>query len=277
MSSMYDLAIAYRIYPGLLKNPSIVFSDNKLKLSKVCLNSFSGALKGIRFKMFVILDNCPEDYKMLFLESFDNNDIIFLETGGIGNNKTFELQINWLLNQRYSDNVYFAEDDYLYTPECFVDILDFFNNFSYKIDFLTPYDHPDYEELTIHNLFGNGPAIDFNNTLWTQRISTTCTFLTSKSVLKRAYKIFQLYPKIGDFGVWIILTKPRLLYDPKVYLSSFIKCELLVIWVLVKTLIYKTISRIYKKRFNLYSPNISRATHAEKKYLAKNVEWEKFI
>ena len=39
----YDLAVAYRIYPGVSKVPP-VFSQDKLKLAEFCLKSFKDSL-----------------------------------------------------------------------------------------------------------------------------------------------------------------------------------------------------------------------------------------
>ncbi len=39
MEKNYDLTVAYRIYPKISRSPA-VFSDNKYKLSQLCLKSF---------------------------------------------------------------------------------------------------------------------------------------------------------------------------------------------------------------------------------------------
>ena len=46
-----DLAIAYRIYPGISKIPPI-YSDDKFKLSELCLRSFKQSLGGLRVKIW---------------------------------------------------------------------------------------------------------------------------------------------------------------------------------------------------------------------------------
>jgi hypothetical protein len=51
---MIDIAVAYRRYPGISKTPAY-FSDDKFRLSKMCLNSFKMAFGGLRFKIWALL------------------------------------------------------------------------------------------------------------------------------------------------------------------------------------------------------------------------------
>ena len=78
------LAIAYRIYPCISKMPP-VYSDDKYKLAELCLKSFSKALEGIDYRMWVILDNCPPDYYELFHNYFGLSEIFFLINNKIKN------------------------------------------------------------------------------------------------------------------------------------------------------------------------------------------------
>jgi hypothetical protein len=55
---MIDLAVAYRIYPRVSKSHAF-FSADKFRLSKMCLDSFRGALGGLRVKVWALLDGCP--------------------------------------------------------------------------------------------------------------------------------------------------------------------------------------------------------------------------
>ena len=93
----YDLVIAYRIYPGIAKVPP-VYSHDKYKLSKLCLESLRQSLVGLRVKVYAILDNCPPDYEALFLSSFASEDLelIILSKEEGGNKATFRKQIEIL-------------------------------------------------------------------------------------------------------------------------------------------------------------------------------------
>ena len=109
----YDLVIAYRIYPKVSKDPAI-FSEDKYKLAKFCLKSFKAALEDINFKMYALLDGCPDEYEDLFKEVFPEGNVEILRLNKIGNKQTFKKQIEILSTQNDSDVVYFAEDDYFY-------------------------------------------------------------------------------------------------------------------------------------------------------------------
>jgi hypothetical protein len=122
MVRKYDLTVAYRIYPKISGSPA-VFSNDKYKLSEFCLKSFKNSLGNLKVKMFVLLDNCPSKYKDLFLKYFDAENLNFIELDGIGNQSTFSLQIKLLLNQNFSEIIYFAEDDYFYLPNQFSDMI----------------------------------------------------------------------------------------------------------------------------------------------------------
>src|ERR1700683_3904958 len=81
---MIDLAIAYRIYPGISKSPAF-FPTDKFKLSEMCLWSFKKALGGLRVKIWALLDGCPPEYETLFRETFQSDDLEILWLDKIGN------------------------------------------------------------------------------------------------------------------------------------------------------------------------------------------------
>ena len=81
---MVDLAIAYRIYPGVSKTPAF-FSTDKFKLSEMCLRSFRGALGGLKVKVWALLDGCPPEYENLFRGIFMSSELEILSSNKIGN------------------------------------------------------------------------------------------------------------------------------------------------------------------------------------------------
>ena len=59
----HDLAVAYRIYPSVSRPAlGLPFSDDKYRLSEICLHSFKESLGSLRVKVWAILDGCPPEY-----------------------------------------------------------------------------------------------------------------------------------------------------------------------------------------------------------------------
>lgn len=263
---MKKIAIAYRIYPGISKSPAI-HSDSKYKLSELCAASFSQSLVGIDYKMWVILDNCPDEYKALFHKYFTN--IEFIETNAIGNGLTFKKQIEVLLEQDYSENIFFAEDDYFYLPDCMNKILDFLQS-DHKPDFVTPYDHLDYYTMNIHK--HKKEEITFNKHKWRTENGACLTFLSTKKVLAQTQKVFLTYAKKNyDTSLWIALTKQRA-FNPLMYISPSLQG---MSWfkTYVKLWLYTPYFPFIPK-YKLYTPVPSLSTHLEKHFLAPNIDWQ---
>src|ERR1700723_2139884 len=150
--SSYDLAVAYRIYPKVSKPAlGLPYSDDKLRLSEICLRSFKECVEGLRVKIWAILDGCPESFADLFRKYFDPDDLVLVPLPAVGNHATFGKQIDILLSQTDRDFVYFAEDDYVYLPNRFARMIFFMNAYKHG-DFVTPYDHLDCFPLEIHHL-----------------------------------------------------------------------------------------------------------------------------
>jgi hypothetical protein len=267
MKSKKKLAIVYRIYPKVSKIPP-VFADDKYKLSELCLSSFVRALKDIDYKIWVLLDNCPDEYFELFKLYFgDRAELI--ATPCIGNPGTFGKQMQILLTQDFSENIYFAEDDYFYLAPAFTDMLDFFDS-EHKVDFLTPYNHADYFELDLHQY--KKSEIKFKDTTWRTESTTCMTFLTNKTILKKNYSIFDSYTKKNyDASLWLAMTKKRI-FNPLLYPKYlFTNFELFKIF--AKAWIYTPFKLLFGKTYKLYSPNPSLATHMDNKYLAPEIDW----
>jgi len=145
----YDVAVAWRIYPGVSKQP-IIFSDNKLKLVEACLKSFIAATEGLSIRYFFILDGCPKEYIKLINGLFPGNSTSIFETSAIGNGATFRKQVEILMEQSDSDLVYFAEDDYLYLPGQFVNMINLLRT-KKEVDFVSAYLHADTFTHPIHS------------------------------------------------------------------------------------------------------------------------------
>lgn len=141
------LTIAYRVYPQVSKNP-IVFSEDKLKLVRLGLVSMVQSLRNTDYFFHALVDGCPPEYQAL-IESMIPADRLQIHTlNRVGNAATFLEQLR-LLKSSNSKYVYFAEDDYFYTPDAFSKMIEFANK-NPDADFITPYLHPDYFHMDFH-------------------------------------------------------------------------------------------------------------------------------
>lgn len=268
----FDLVVAYRIYPGISK-PLAIYNEDKFKLAKLAFRSFINALGGLKIRLYLILDSCPKIYKESLLSYFANATII--EVSRAGNSKTFEMQTELLLEQQESNLIYFAEDDYFYRPNAFEKALDFYLHNS--PDFLTLYYHPDCLNLKIHKI-GKHNQILHKNLSWLQVGSTTLTFLTTKKILFETKKVFTTFSRRNyDASIWFALTKFGIC-NPKFYSLPFTTLNGTFYFKLVaKMWFYSWWQIILGKKFTLFAPNPSLATHLERDSLAPNVPWDQIF
>lgn len=263
-----DLAIAYRIYPKVSKVPP-VFSDDKYKLSELCLTSFKQALGNLKVKIWAILDNCPEEYDLLFKKYFSPEELIIVHKKGVGNAATFDEQMNLLLTQNYSEKIYFAEDDYFYLENAFSEMLDFLK--TGNADFITPYDHLDYYT---HKLHKYGSNILFSGRRHWRSGATTCmTFLTTRKILKRTLPVFRTYTKSNyDTSLWLALTKIRIsnpFFNLKMLASgSWMRKIILKAW------FHTPLQLLTGRRYRLFLPVPTLSTHMDSKCLAPGIDWK---
>jgi hypothetical protein len=260
---MVDLAIAYRIYPNVSKTPA-VFAKNKFRLSELCLQSFRRALGSLRVKMWAILDGCPPEYEELFHSLFDEDELEIVQLSGAGNLATFTTQIDILTRQTESDLVYFAEDDYFYLPDALVKMVSFAR--SNGVEFVTPYDHPDYYDLLVNERHRIVPALGHH---WRTSSSTCLTFLASKKSLLRLQRHVRTYSKGNtDGSMWLALTQKAGIFNPRVHPLSVRSLKL---WIRTWYWGYRQI--LFDRSHELWGPVPSLATHMEITCLAPLVDW----
>ncbi|MBI5458142.1 glycosyltransferase family 2 protein [Methanobacterium sp.] len=271
MRTKYDLTIAYRIYPKVSKNP-LVFSDDKYKLSELCLRSLKESLGDLRAKLIVLLDNCPPEYIDLFKKYFDQEDLELIELDGVGNLSTFGMQIELLLEQNFSDVVYFAEDDYYYLPNQFSEMINFLEK-NNDVDFVSPFDHIDYYKFNFHDYKNK---IKFSEKKHWQNVATTClTFLTTKKTLERTQNIFKTYAKGNyDTSIWASLTKFNIFNPFKLFKY---KEKPYFIAVFFKSWRYSFIQHLFGKKWTLWTPIPTIATHIESEDVSPTINWLKII
>lgn len=260
------LAICYRIYPGISKIPSI-HSNNKLKMSELCLRSFVRALDNIDAKIWVILDNCPQDYNSLFDKYLAGYQYELINVNKLGNAATFQMQMDILSKQNFSENIFFAEDDYFYLPKALYWTMQFFEQ--KKCDFCTPYDHPDIYQRNIHNY--KFETIQFGNFKWREVASTTMTFITTKQKLQENYPTLSTYSKLNyDASMWFAMTQMNLSNPITIIANSFKNYSDFRIY--LKILKY-TPFFFLKKKVKLMSPIPTLATHLDNLGLPDYIDW----
>lgn len=267
----YDVAVAYRIYPKVAKPAlGLPFSDDKYRLSEVCLQSFRKSLGNVRAKIWVLLDGCPPEYADLFRRYFAEQDLVLIPLPGVGNHQTFLRQIEILTGQEDADLVYFAEDDYFYLPDQFHLMIEFLKAYP-DVDFVSPHDHLDCYTMELHHrrqwlrVFGNHH--------WKTAGSTCLTFLTSKEKLKKTQAIFRSYGQRNfDSSLWLCLTKESLM-------RPFDFCR----WAMRQPILLKVVAKawlfgwaqiLFGKRRKLWTPAPGIATHMDANALAPTIDWE---
>jgi hypothetical protein len=262
---MFDLAAAYRIYPGLSKTPAF-FSTDKLKLSRLCLESFRRALGGLRAKIWILLDGCTSEYELMFHEVLQGFELEIVHLDQVGNLGTFSLQIDLLAKQIEAAHVYFAEDDYFYLPGALEKMLEFMRQ-NPDADFVTPYDHPDsYYTCAHHERHHVRP---FGDCYWRSASSTCLTFLTSRENLLRTQRTFQSYSRGNmDCPIWLALTQKLELCDPRVHWHDWFRIKT---W--LKTLRWGYGPLLFGRRYRLWAPMPALATHMESSGLSPLVDW----
>lgn len=269
METKYDLAIAYRIYPKVSKVPAI-HTDNKYELSRVCLESFYNAVKNVKAYVYIILDGCPPEYKALFEKTLLGIDYEFIDKEGVGNAQTFSLQMDLLLNQDKSEVIYFAEDDYFYLDNAFTELVKAVKD--PRVDFLTPYDHPDTYNTDFHNY--KKEYLDIAGSKWGIMSSTTMTFMTTKKTLRETKHIFDTYTiRNYDASLWLSLTKLNAFNFGLMILFMFTNIPFFKIYL---KLVYFTLSQVlFGKKRILVQAVPALATHMEDAFLSHNIDWYK--
>ena len=267
-SEQFDLTVAYRIYPGISKKPFVI-AESKLEIAEIGVRTFKDSISGLSVKIYFLLDNCPSSYEDMIKKYFDEKCFEIIKYNGIGNLATFKKQIEILLNQNHSDYVYFAEDDYVYRPNLFAEAFNFIKNRE-DAHFITPFDHRDSYSLPIHTK--NQYRLELSSHLhWRTSASTTLTFLTTKKILSETKNVFLTYCKGNwDSSLWFSLTKYNI-YSIYVitylFTNSFLFKTVVLSWI-------KTFKQVLLgKKYYLWQPIPSIATHMEKSDVAPNINW----
>ena len=266
----YDIAVAYRIYPKMAKPAEgLPFSDDKYRLSELCLHSFRRSLGDLRAKVWVLLDGCPEEYAELFQKYFVPEDLVLIRLPGVGNAQTFSRQMDILMNQQDADLVHFAEDDYVYRPDEFKLLVNFMRSHP-DADFVSPYDHSEYYRMEL--LHKPSWIRSFQDRHWRSSATTCLTFLTSRATLRKTRWMFHTYV-LGnwDWSVWLSLTKMNV-FKP-VDFWRWLARDRFPIKILIKTWFFGGAQILFGKRYRLWSPMPAIATHLDVNGLSAGTDW----
>jgi hypothetical protein len=266
----FDIAVAYRIYPRVSKTP-FVFPHDKLKLAELALYSFRRSLGSVRAKVFAMLDGCPSEYDLLFQRYFPGNELVIMRFDRIGNAGTFGRQIDLLLEQDDAEAIYFAEDDYLYVPDRFSELLGFMNS-GPNVDFVTAYDHPDYDALEIHQ---NASECRSFGAYRFRTVASTClTFLTRKETLRKSAAVLRTYCRKNlDVSVWMSLTKQQILRPAKIGKYLFTG-DWFYFALIANSWRHAALQNLFGPKWKLWAPRPTVATHMEREGLAPGVNWQ---
>jgi hypothetical protein len=265
----FDLAVCYRIYPGVSRDPIFGFKD-KLALARLNLETFREGIGNLKIKLWVLLDNCPPAYTELLKSIFPETPMELIPLGGEGNSATFIRQVEILSTQTDAGLVYFAEDDYLYLPHSLERAVNFMRHHP-EADFVTPYDHADFHSKFVHRF--RGPEIFEDGCRWRTVASTCLTFMARREAVAESTTVFKTYVKNSDLGIWMALTKKRVC-NPWSWIRSlgdglYFPASHALAW----RHAWRQI--LFGKRRKLWSPEPALITHMENSGLAPGVDWER--
>lgn len=261
---MADLAIAYRVYPKVSKEP-IAHSTDKFRLAELGLASLKRATEGLDVAFYAIVDGCPHDYVQLVTRYFPEAEIACVD--GVGNSRTFAMQMEWLCTQQAADMVYLAEDDYFYTGQLAWMIA--WLKMGRGNSFVTPFDHLDYYTSELHRV---PTRLFYHQHHWALRASTCLTFMTQKQTLIRTRKVFESYHEGDlDVSIFMALTKWRVFNLVYVLQCTLQTPFLYRAWCLAWK--YNARQILFGSRYLLYAPIPSIGIHLQKDTLPSPVAW----
>jgi len=171
------------------------------------------------------LDNLLEIFKnvpiICIADNVDDNSYSRLKTynfeqllrTSLGNSKSFYFAVkHYIRKYSHYEYVYFLEDDYLHLPTSMENLIEGLRTF----DYVTLYDHPDkyYPSSTSKKIIKLCSCSDgihmTGNIHWRAANSTTMTFATNRTKIKKDLIFFRLFSKGLPIGKYIY---PRWFWD----------------------------------------------------------------
>lgn len=181
-----------------------------------------------KFTIVIVADNCSNE--LLYNLKLLKNKIYITN---LGNTKSFKFCLNLALTcNKENDIIYFVEDDYYFYHDSQRKVIDALPYF----DYVSLYEHPDkifsenysnikLSEFTLDKFSENLRLININEEVWRTSSSTTMTFCTTYSILKKDYKWWYLLSGNNklpyDKRCWIFFTRPSIIPTRKNILFYF--------------------------------------------------------
>lgn len=262
----HEIVLIMRVFPGMSKPNPFNFL-NKLDLFRVCLVSLAISVGHRPVRIEVLLDSCPVDYKSA-LNVFPSTAVVnihhFEKLGNVG---SFEKQLEIACGLEDSTIVLLIEDDYYWTPDGFGALVELIQQAEAPC-FATPYNHPDYLNLPIHQE-RLGP-----NSEWRSGLTTTCTFIARAGTIKSRIKILNKYRILNDFGMWLCLTRTGLTPSRQLLDRKSKQHELGVFRDWIKAWLVFILFSLWRAPVTqLFYPRVSGATHMVSNYLGLGRKW----
>ena len=231
-----DIHIVYRISDSGYPKIKAPYINNQN-----CLANAAIAFPPDKFKWKIIADNCsPETLQMIY--QYVPKEYVECVSVGHGAG-TFQMALDYALNQANETIVYFLENDYIHQPQAAKILKEGFS--IPRISFVTLYDHLD------KYINGKNPFVRYGSektrvyltesTHWKETNSTTMTFATKVSTLKKTLRVFKR---------WTTKTHP---WDVCIF------------------------TELKLRGYVLISPIPSQSTHGDLGTISPLAEWENFI
>jgi len=274
---MYDVAVTWRIYSKMSASKPPIFGEDKLKLSELCLKSFKDSLGGLRVKLWVLLNGCPPEFDAMFKRVWGLENLVLVHYTGVAASTTFNEASRILEEQTDAEIVYFACDDYFYLPGQFQQAVTFLKQ-NPDADFVSVYDHPDLYSTDLHKLACETRTFGGKN--WISCISTTDTCMTTRATLAGLRELL-LKLKIGfpngpspDLAMWMALTKKRV-FNPVKFARWVVTHRWYWAWSVVLAWVYCWRQILFGRRYKLWIPRPTIATHMVAGLEAPGIDWQK--
>lgn len=197
------MKILYRISEGGNANVKPEFVYDKRSMFVHFINVFNS------HDIYVFADNVSDEFYLFLVENYIPSKIYRLS---LGNAKSFIYAIDFAIEHfNDNDNLYFAENDYVYTPDA-PKIIEEGLTIS---DYSSGYDHPDKyinhseggPNPFIHNGGEDTRVVMTKSSHWKYTNSCCLTFAASLKTIKEDYDVFHQHS--ADFVIFQILVKHK--------------------------------------------------------------------
>ena len=185
--------IYYRLSDRISKNRPPIFKDDKFRVVRLCLRSFTKALEGVESDIFFMLDRCPGNYLEMIKEIFPRK--FEYEFTDYGHYNSALKQYN-LADKTDDEVILFVEDDYLWTEGSVKQLI----NATKELKIASPYNNPDFYTTEPHKSQKIKTKL-IDNHKWRTTLSTTMTIGITKNMFKKHRTAFDNWGP-SDTPLW---------------------------------------------------------------------------